>query len=281
MSAFKISACSANYGHADLFTVIDRLAALGYDGVEITVMYHAVPQETSARRRAEILRRVRDAGLSVSALHFIFPAGLQMTAEAASDRQKVVDHVGSVIELAHDLESRIVVVGGGGMRSTPPGMDKSVAVERVLDVFRGIGRRAERAGVTACFEALNRFETNIGRSFAECCGYLDRIGSPAVRLAGDTFHMNMEETSMPAAIEAAGASLAHLHLPDSHRLAPGDGHIDFPPILAALRKIGFDGYLSFELFWIAPDIPYLPTFELCDAECVKAIRYIRSLEKAA
>jgi sugar phosphate isomerase/epimerase len=93
--------------------------------------------------------------------------------------------------------------------------------------------------------------------------------------------MNIEETSMPAAIEASGARLAHLHLPDSHRLAPGDGHIDFPPILAAMQKSGFGGYISFELFWIAPDIPYLPSYELCDGECVKAIRYVRNLEKAA
>jgi sugar phosphate isomerase/epimerase len=63
MSAFKISACSANYGHADLFAVVDRLAELDYDGVEITVMYHAVPQETSSGRRAEILRRVKDVAV--------------------------------------------------------------------------------------------------------------------------------------------------------------------------------------------------------------------------
>ena len=49
MSDFKISICSASYGRADLFTIADRLAALGYDGVEITVMYHADPAETSAQ----------------------------------------------------------------------------------------------------------------------------------------------------------------------------------------------------------------------------------------
>ena len=53
----------------------------------------------------------------VSALHFIFPPGLQMTAEAAEDRRRVVDHVGTVIDLARDLEAPFVVIGGGGMRS--------------------------------------------------------------------------------------------------------------------------------------------------------------------
>lgn len=279
MSAFKISACSANYGKEDLYKVVDRLAELEFDGVEITVMYHAQPDETDAAKRREILKRVRDAGLKVSGLHFIFPGGLSMVSQERSERQRVVDHVGSVLDLAHDLEAPIVMVGGGGMRTPTPGMDRTVAVENVCDTFRGIGERAGPTGVIACFEALNRFETVVGRGFAETCGYLDQIDLPALKLGGDTFHMNIEEPSMPASIELAGERLAHLHLPDSHRLAPGDGHIDFPPILRALKKVEYPGYLSFELFWIAPDIPYLPTYELCDAETAKAIRHIRKLEE--
>lgn len=278
MTKFKISSCSANYGRADLFGVIDRLAELRYDGVEITVMYHAPPAETSQDRRKAILRRVRDAGMAVSGLHFIFPSGLKMASSDPAERQKVIDHVGSVIDLAHDLEAPIVMIGGGGMRAASNGMAKEDAIENVCESFRGFGKRAESRGVVACFEALNRFETQIGRSFSEVCGYVDRIGSPAVKLGGDTFHMNIEEPSMPDSIKAAGDRLAHLHLPDSHRLAPGGGHIDFPPILRALKKIGYSGYISFELFWIAPDIAYLPTYELCDAENVKAISYIRKLE---
>lgn len=278
MSGLKISACSANYGHADLFQVIDRLAQLEYDGVEITAMYHAEPAKTSQERRKEILKRVRDAGMEVSGLHFIFPPGLKMASSDKEERRKVADYVGTVLDLAHDLEAPIVMIGGGGMRAASEGVDKETAIENVCDTFRRIGEHADAKGVIACFEALNRFETQIGRGFAEVCGYLDRIGSPAVKLGGDTFHMNIEEPSMPASIEAAGARLAHLHLPDSHRLAPGDGHIDFAPILRALKKINYGGYVSFEMFWIAPDIAYLPTYELCDAENVKAIKYIRELE---
>ncbi len=278
MTRLKISSCSANYGHADLFGVIDRLAELQYDGIEITAMYHAPPAETSQDRRKAILKRTRDAGMSVSGLHFIFPPGLKMASSDRSEREKIVDYVGSVIDLAHDLEAPIVMIGGGGMRAALDGVSKEDAIENVCHSFRGFGERAEKQGVIACFEALNRFETQIGRSFSEVCGYLDRIGSPAVKLGGDTFHMNIEEPSMSDSIEAAGRHLGHLHLPDSHRLAPGGGHIDFPPILRALDKIAYPGFISFELFWIAPDIPFLPTYELCDAENVKAISHIRKLE---
>ena len=64
---------------------------------------------------------------------------------------------------------------------------------------------------------------------------------------GDTFHMNIEEDSVPGAIRATGSLLNHVHLADSNRAAPGAGHVDFVPILGALADIDYDGYLSFEL----------------------------------
>ena len=75
----------------------------------------------------------------------------------------------------------------------------------------------------------------------------------------------------------AGPQLAHLHLVDSHRLAPGGGHIDFAPILSALRTIDYTGYVSFEFFWITPRLAYLPTFEACDAEVANGLEHLRDL----
>ena len=63
------------------------------------------------------------------------------------------------------------MIGGGGMRAASDGIDKSSAIDNVCQTFRSIGERAERRGVITCFEALNRFETQIGRSFSEVCGY--------------------------------------------------------------------------------------------------------------
>lgn len=278
MRKLKISACTANYGHADLFAVAERLAAHGFDGVEITVMYHAVPAETDAARRAEIRKRMKDCGLAISALHFIFGSGMQMASDDPSARRQVIDHTNSVLDLAHDLEAPVVVIGGGGVRSSPKDMDRAVATERVLDAFAAIAKHGQSRGVAPCFESLNRYETNLGRTFSEIAGYIKRIGSPALKIAGDTFHMNIDEPSISGSIEQYGHLLGHLHLPDSNRLAPGTGHIDFHAVLAALDKIDFQGFVSFEFFWIAPDIIYLSTFEECDAEVRNGIAYVRKIE---
>ena len=56
--------------------------------------------------------------------------------------------------------------------------------------------------------------------------------------------MNIEESDLPAAIQVGGDLIGHLHFVDSNRRAAGFGHIDFPPIVAALRAIGYAGYAS-------------------------------------
>jgi 5-keto-L-gluconate epimerase len=278
MNRFKISSCTANYGTADLMKIFRRLHELEYDGAELTTMYHCIPAETDANRRTEIRQTAHRLNLEISGLHYIFPAGGSMASEDSSERDAIAKHAEAVIELAHDLECRIVVVGGSKQRSVPAKMDRKLGISRVLEVFARIAKSAEKHGVVACFEAHNRYESNLANTLEECSRYVDQINSPALKIAGDTYHMNIEEKSLEGAIVSAGSRIGHMHLPDSHRLAPGDGHIDFRAILSALWQIKFSGYVSFEMFGITPEMMYLPTFELCDDEVRKGIKHIRHVE---
>ena len=277
MTEFKTSICSASYGRAELFKIIDHVAANGFDGIEITVTYHADPAKTTQTMRREIRNHIESSGISVSALHFIFNPGQKMAAEQASARAEVTNQINSVVDLAQDLGAPIIVVGGGGVRGIPENLDRETGLARVLEVLGASARYAETKGVLLGLEAINRYETNLARNLAECKRYVEAIGSPAMRVVGDTFHMNIEEASLPQAILETGRLLGHVQLEDSHRLSPGDGHIDFPPLLRALKKIGYEGYLSFEFFWIAPELLYLPTFEACDAEAARGLGALKKL----
>ena len=62
----------------------------------------------------------------------------------------------------------------------------------------------------------------------------------------DFFHMNIEETDIPASIRANAARVVYVHVADSNRLQPGRGHLDFRPGFAALKAIGYDGWLGIE-----------------------------------
>jgi 5-keto-L-gluconate epimerase len=278
MRRFKISGCTANFGRADLFRIVDRLAHHGYDGVEVTVMYHAPPDETSAGRRREIKNHIRQSGLAISALHFIFPPEMRMASDDRGERDRVVRHAEAVLGLASDLEAPTIMIGAPAQRSIPASVARELGLSRVLEVFTKIARKAEQTGTIACFEALNRYETNVGRTLAECASYVEQIGSANLMVGGDTFHMNIDEADMGKAVENVAHRLGHLHVEDSHRMAPGGGHIDFAPIFSALRRADYSRFLSFEMFGIAPDIPYLPIFEACDVEAAKAVERVRALE---
>ncbi len=95
----------------------------------------------------------------------------------------------------------------------------------------------------------------------------------------DTYHMNIEERSLPEAIRETGELLNHVHLSDSNRLAPGWGHIDFGEILRTLQEIGYGRYLAFELI-LPPGSPSDGTghTEALDGTTEQAIQHIRRLE---
>jgi sugar phosphate isomerase/epimerase len=96
----------------------------------------------------------------------------------------------------------------------------------------------------------------------------------------DTFHMNIEERSIPDSILAFGNLLNHVHLSDSNRLAPGLGHIDFAEILHALQEVGYGGRLAFELITSLPNLldgrPDSPTL---DDVAEQAISHMKEVER--
>jgi sugar phosphate isomerase/epimerase len=176
-------------------------------------------------RRRQIRERIKAAGLEISGLHYIFEPDTSMVSDMRRIR-RVAQHARSIIELAHDLECPVVVIGGSKQRSVPVEMDREVGIRRVVETFADIARSAENLGITACFEAHNRYESNVGNTLAECSKYADEINSPAMKIAGDTYHMNIEEASLAGAIEASGQRLAHLHLPDRAQRGPYRFHLD-------------------------------------------------------
>ena len=74
------------------------------------------------------------------------------------------------------------------------------------------------------------------------------IDSPGMKLMMDTFHANIEEKNLGAAIEAAGPQMIHLHANENDRGTPGTGHLPWAEIAASLKRIRYDGALVIESF---------------------------------
>ena len=122
----------------------------------------------------------------------------------------------------------------------------------VVKNLQSLARYAEAHGVVLCIEPLNRFETDFLNTCEQGLKLIAAIGSPAVKLHLDTFHMNIEEKNLSAAIRRAGSHLGHFHACGSDRGTPGGDHTDWPGIARALKEINYQGDVVIESF--TPDV---------------------------
>jgi len=118
----------------------------------------------------------------------------------------------------------------------------------VVKNLKTLCRHAEKRGKQVCLEPLNRFETDFINTCEQGLKMIKDVGSPALKLHLDTFHMNIEEKFQGDAIRKAGKHLAHFHACGSDRGTPGNDHIDWKSIAKALKDICYDGNVVIESF---------------------------------
>ena len=122
----------------------------------------------------------------------------------------------------------------------------------VVKHLKTLARYAEKKGVCIALEPLNRFETDFINTVDQTLALVADVGSPALGLHYDTFHMNIEEKDQAKAIRRAGKHLFHFHACGCDRGTPGSDHIDWSGIAAALKKVRYDGDIVIESF--TPDV---------------------------
>jgi len=119
---------------------------------------------------------------------------------------------------------------------------------RVVGNLKELAQYAEARGRQICIEPLNRFETDFLNTCDQGLKLIKAVGSKAVKLHLDTFHMNIEEKKQAEAIVKAGKLLGHFHACGSDRGTPGSDHIDWKSIAKALKKIKYNGDVVIESF---------------------------------
>lgn len=248
MSRIRIGCCSCIYEGYPLEEAMRRIADAGYDGVEVAVSMHANPGLVGSGERERLGRLAGSYGLEVAALHGLYPPGVSLMTPSGEERRAAVEYGLACLGLARDLGAGVVVFGSPAARAVPAGVRREEAWGWAVDFLRRWSEAAERAGVCIAVEPLNRYETNFVNDVGQALDLAGAVGSTAVKVMVDTFHVNIEERSFRDAIRRAGGGLAHVHVSDSNRQAPGRGHIDFEEVFRALREVDYRGYVSLELF---------------------------------
>ena len=225
----------------DLGAGCRKAAALGYDAVEV------FPPAPDAVDPAELGRLLRDNGLKLAAVGT--GAGwvvrrLTLTHPDADRRAEALRFIRAIVDLGGPFGASAII---GSMQGRwGDGVDRESARGYLADALDALGDHAARYGVPLIYEPLNRYETNMANTVSDGVALLESLATRNVVLLADLFHMNIEESDIAAALRAGGRRIGHVHFVDSNRRPAGCGHIDYRPIAAALRAIGYEGYASAE-----------------------------------
>jgi len=230
-----------------ILEILPRVAACGYAGVELPLL---APSGLDIPR---IRTALREHGLDCTASSAL-PKGYSLI--DASTQAATVDWLARVVEDAAALGSPVLcgplLTPIGEMRGRGPTQEEW---ETGVGALRELGDRIAGSGVTIALEPLNRFESFVVNTVEDAVRIVQEVDRPAIRLLLDTFHMNIEEADIPAAIAHACEYTAHFHLSESHRGSVGAGHISWDAVLHELAAGGYDGWLVVESFGTAlPDL---------------------------
>ncbi len=240
-------------------------AALGYDTLEVAPFTLADDPMTLNDAQARNFARVaRDHGLGIAGLHWLLvaPLGLSVVSADEAVRQRTVLVMQRLVELCQLMGGRYLVHGSPKQRSVPPGDSRPVAMDRLEDCLRRAAQHAQACGVVYCLEPLSRVETDVINTVAEAVELIQRVGNPALKTMIDCSAAGQAETETVAALMARwmpSGHIAHVQVNDPNRRGPGQGAMDFAPILQTLLQMQaqghYNGILAVEPFDYVPDGP--------------------------
>jgi sugar phosphate isomerase/epimerase len=220
----------------------EQAATHGFDAIEI------FPPSAEAVRSAPITDLLARHKLSVAAVGT--GAGwvvqkLMLTHADENIRLQARGFIRGIIDVAAGFGAPAII---GSMQGRWEGVVSRVqALAWLAEGLEELGAHAAQRGVPLLFEPLNRYETNLFNRLGDTAAWLRTLRTTNVRILADLFHMNIEEVDSAAALREVGALVGHVHFADSNRRAIGLGQTNVAPIIAALREIGFTGYLSAEI----------------------------------
>ncbi len=244
------------FAHHRLEDAITVLAELGYKSVAITLDQHALnPFDLSIARQSEhvrsILDRLKMACVIETGARFLLDPRRKhqptLLSDAPEDRERRCDFLLRAIDVAQLLGAHAVSFWSGVSDSAA---SEGACWVRLIYACRMLGEEAAKSGVRLAFEPEPGMFIDTMAKFEELHR---RVDHPQFGLTLDVGHLHcMGETPIAPHIERWKDRLWNVHIEDMRRgvhehLFFGEGEMDFPPIFAALKAIGYAGGVHVEL----------------------------------
>ncbi len=274
----KISLCNEVIRDWEIGRQAGFAAALGYDGLEIApfTLNDGGPAALDAADLDKIRSTVEAEGVAISGLHWLLiaPEGLSVTSADPAIAQRTRDTMEALVEMCAALGGSYLIHGSPAQRVLPE-TDADAAKARALDHFRAAGQAANKAKVHYLLEPLSRAQTAFVNTLEDAAAIVGDVNQPNFSAMIDCCSAAQTETaSIPDLLSQHLPSglIRHVHFNDPNKRSPGQGDLNFFPIVQRLLDLNYDGWIGVEPFDYVPDGP---------ASAARAIGTIRALEQAA
>jgi len=224
--------------------LLDKAKALGFDILEICV------EDPDTLDTASIRARADKTGMALTICGAFGPSR-DLSSEEAPVRRNGLAYLERCVDFAAALGSPFVsgpmyaAVGNTRMLDAP---ERAAQWARAVASLKTAAAYAAERSVKLAIEPLNRFETDLVNTVDQGLALIADVGAANVGLLLDTFHMNIEEKDIPAAIRRAGGHIVEFHACSSDRGTPGEDHLPWKAIAEALRDAGYEGPVVIEAF---------------------------------
>jgi fructoselysine 3-epimerase len=276
----KFSFSTNAFGRHSVFDAVERIAALGYEGVELLAdvphLYADSVTASDLDRLKELLGRT---GLAVANINANTAVGYyerrfweplfepSLANPDPEARRWRIDYSKKCIDLAYALASPCVSVTSGRL---VPGCEPEEAMdflrESLGDVLTYAGERSVRIGM--------EYEPGLlVERYEELAALLGEIDSPCLGANLDLGHSHVLGEDPAKVIRGLSGKIFHLHVEDirarkHYHLIPGTGDMDFAGLFQILDEQGYKGFATVELY----TYPHQP-----EAAGREALHYLRSI----
>ena len=227
----------------DMENAFRMLRELGYDGAELMIL----EPDSVNRNRVEQLSREYDIEIPALCTGEVYgQGGLSFMDPDESIRTEAISRMKKIVDFASPFEAQVNIGRLRGQFSTK--IPKETSLAWMYAAFEEVTDYAMERGVTIILEPVPYFACNNINSTQDGIEVVKKMGRDNFRLMLDIFSMNLEDISMERSFTDAKPFLAHIHVCDSNRLAPGRGNLDFEEIVNMIKASGYTQYISAEFF---------------------------------
>lgn len=224
------------------FGLLENVRKWGYDGAEFPMF------DPTGTHWAKLGKHCDELGLERTVSTCVSEQANPVSPDAKV-REAGCDYLKRCADRAKELGAKLVCGPLYSPVGTLVGRGRTeVEFAHCVEVMREASEYAAKTGVAFAHEPLNRFETYVFNSQEDGTRLVKAVDMPNFGLLYDTFHANIEEKNVGAAIRHAGKCIRHVHISENDRSTPGAGQVHWAETFEALKEIGYDRWLTVEAF---------------------------------